>query len=179
MFAEPTEWQTPWAVKILPQVIAFIEFDPSQTIFTRFIPAKKRGEGNGMWQKYYDRWQCMTLEKINPVLLDLIPHLAQFVPPAQVVDKHVYGPWIETDLHQRLQKRGINTLIITGGETDICVLATILGAIDFGYRIILAADALCSSQDSTHDSIMNIYHSRFSSQVEVHDTEEIISNWEK
>lgn len=179
VFAEPTEWWTPWAYKILPQIIALTEFDSSRTIFTRFIPALQNEKATGMWKRYYERWECMTLKKINPSLIDLIPDLSKFVPPAVVVDKHVYGPWVETALHQYLQKRGINTLIISGGETDICVLATVLGAIDFGYRVILASDALCSSKDDSHDSIMHIYKNRFNIQLEVHDTEKILSHWGK
>lgn len=179
VFAEPTEWWTPWAYKILPQIIALTEFDSSRTIFTRFIPALQNEKATGMWKRYYERWECMTLKKINPSLIDLIPDLSKFVPPAVVVDKHVYGPWVETALHQYLQKRGINTLIISGGETDICVLATVLGAIDFGYRVILASDALCSSKDDSHDSIMHIYKNRFNIQLEVYDTEKILSHWGK
>ena len=176
MFAEQTEWSTPWAVKILPQIIALTEVNPANTIFTRFIPVANKHAAHGMWQKYYERWENMTLEKIDSALLELIPALAAFVPPAAVFDKHVYGPWVETHLHQHLQLRRIDTLVISGGETDICVLTAILGAVDFGYRVILARDALCSSQDATHDSIMNIYHNRFSSQIEVCTTDEILSN---
>jgi nicotinamidase-related amidase len=40
-------------------------------------------------------------------------------------------------------------MVITGTETDVCVLATVLGAIDFGYWVVLAIDALCSSSDAT------------------------------
>jgi nicotinamidase-related amidase len=32
--------------------------------------------------------------------------------------------------------RDIDTLVIIGGETDECVLAAVLGAIDFGYRVV-------------------------------------------
>ncbi len=57
--------------------------------------------------------------------------------------KHVYSPWTGTlDLHQQLRGDGIDTVIITGGETDVCVLATMLGAIDWGFRVILVTDAL-------------------------------------
>lgn len=177
MFSEQTEWSTPWAIRILPQIIALTEADPTNTVFTRFIPARNKSAGQGMWRKYYERWESMTLEKIDPPLVELIPELARFVPPARVFDKHVYGPWMETDLHRHLQQRGKNTLVISGGETDICVLATILGAVDFGYRVILARDALCSSQDSTHDSMMNIYHHRYNTQIEVLATEDILSQW--
>jgi nicotinamidase-related amidase len=31
---------------------------------------------------------------------------------------------------------------VAGGETDVCVLSTMLGAIDWGFRVILIQDAL-------------------------------------
>ena len=60
-----------------------------------------------------------------------------------------------------LRGAGVDTIIITGGETDVCVLATMLGAVDWGFRVILVTDALCSSADETHDAMMNVYMNRF------------------
>ena len=99
-------------------------------------------------------------------MVGLVPELAAFVPPARVFDKHVYSPWTGSDLHQQLRSTGIDTVIITGGETDVCVLSTMLGAIDWGFRVILVTDALCSSADETHDAMMNIYMNRFGLQAE-------------
>lgn len=64
-----------------------------------------------------------------------------------------------------------------GGETDVCVLATTLGAVDWGFRTILVTDALCSSADKTHDAMMNVYLNRFGQQVECVTTETILDNW--
>jgi nicotinamidase-related amidase len=177
MFAEQTEWQAPWANKILPQVIALTEHTPAQTIFTRFLPPIEAVQAHGMWKKYYQHWNRMTLEKMDKGLIELVPELQKFVPPAEIIDKHVYGPWIETNLHQRLQSKAINTLIISGGEIDVCVIATVLGAVDFGYRVIVPSDALCSSDDTTYDSIMTVFKKRFSIQIECYDTQKILSNW--
>jgi hypothetical protein len=58
-----------------------------------------------------------------------------------------------------------DTLVISGGETDVFVLA-VLGAGDLGYRVVLATDALCSSSDETHDALLTSYESRFSEQIE-------------
>jgi nicotinamidase-related amidase len=179
IFAEPTEWMMPWSVKVLPQITALVEFQPEKTIFTRFIPARKPGQGQGMWKKYYERWASMTVEKLGADMLELVPALARFTPPASVIDKHVYAPWLETDLHQRLRKQGIDTLIISGGETDVCVLATVLGAVDLGYRVILATDALCSSSDEAHDSAIDLYHQRYGVQVEPVETDTILRHWSR
>jgi nicotinamidase-related amidase len=160
LFAEGTEWQTPWMPRVLPNILRIVEKHPEHTVFTRFVPAREPGMGQGTWKRYYERWASMTI-----------------VPPALVVDKHVYSPWFETDLHRQLRQRGIDTLVITGGETEVCVLATVLGAIDRGYRIVLVTDALCSSDDSTHDAMLEIYHSRFVLQVEPVTTEIVLEYW--
>jgi nicotinamidase-related amidase len=109
--------------------------------------------------------------------VDLVPDLAATVPPAHVVDKHVYSPWIHTDLHAQLRQKHVDTLILSGGETDICVLATALGAIDLGYRTILVTDALFSSVDETHDKTIDLYRARFDMQVETATAEAIIAKW--
>ena len=50
-----------------------------------------------------------------------------------------------------------------------------LGAIDWGFRVMLVTDALCSSADETHDAMMNIYMNRF--QVETVTTETLLDRW--
>ena len=52
-----------------------------------------------------------------------------------------------------------------------------LGAIDWGFRIILVTDALCSSADETHDAIMNVYMNRFGEQVETVTTQTLLYSW--
>ena len=177
MFAEPTDWSTPWMNRVLPLVQELAEAHAEQTVFTRFIPAAAPGYGHGTWRRYYERWAAMTLEGMGPDLVELVPELARLVPPASVVDKPVYGPWLATDLHARLQGRGIDTLVITGAETEVCVLATMMGAIDLGYRVVMVTDALCSSADATHDAMIGIYHKRFGMQVETATTEQVLSAW--
>jgi nicotinamidase-related amidase len=177
MFAESTEWKMPWLERVLPNILLITSSHPEKTIFTRFIPARKPGQGVGMWRHYYERWGSMTIDQLGPEMIGLVPDLAKFVPPARTFDKHVYSPWTGTDLHQQLRSDGIDTVIITGGETDVCVLATMLGAIDWGFRVILVTDALCSSADETHDAMMNVYMNRFGEQVETVTTQTLLDSW--
>jgi nicotinamidase-related amidase len=119
----------------------------------------------------------MTLDRLGPEMVDLVPDLARFVPPARICDKHVYSPWTGSDLHLRLLERSIDTIVLAGGETEVCVLATRLGAIDWGFRLILVTDALCSSADETHDAMMQVYSNRFGEQVECVTTETLLAAW--
>ena len=86
-------------------------------------------------------------------------------------------PFHLTDLDGQLRKRGLDTLVITGAETDMCVLAAVLDAVDLGYRVVIQVDALCSSSDEMHDALLGLYRNRFSSQIETADTDLILARW--
>jgi nicotinamidase-related amidase len=177
MFAEGTEWKMPWLERVLPNIVSIVSAHPEKTIFTRFIPARRPGQGVGMWKHYYERWGSMTIDQLGPEMIGLVSELAEFVPPARTFDKHVYSPWTGSDLHEQLRRAWIDTIVITGGETDVCVLSTLLGAIDWGFRVILITDALCSSADETHDAMMNVYTNRFGQQVETVTTQTLLESW--
>jgi nicotinamidase-related amidase len=177
MFAEQTEWHTPWMSRVTPVVRRIAETHAASTIFTRFIPVARPGDGFGTWKRYYEHWASMTIERLGGDLIGLVAELGDLAPPAEVVDKRVYSPWLGGQLQARLQARGADTLLVTGGETDVCVLATILGAVDRGYRIVIATDALCSSSDETHEASLRLYSNRYGQQVETATTDEILSSW--
>jgi nicotinamidase-related amidase len=177
LFAEDTDWHTPWMERVLPNIVRIVEAHPVRSIFTRFIPAQEPGQGRGTWRRYYENWESMTIRRLGPEMVELVPELKRFVPPAQVIDKHVYSPWLERNLDNLLRDTPIDTLIVSGGETDVCVLATVLGAVDRGYRVVVATDALCSSTDETHDAMMTLYHNRYGQQVETVTTDTILDSW--
>lgn len=177
MFAEDTPWKTPWMDRVRPVVAAISGEHAPATVFTRFIPAKAAGEGDGTWRRYWRRWSDMTLQRLDREMVALLPELQALTPPATVFDKRTYSPWLDGRLHAGLQRRACGTLVVTGGETDVCVLSTVLGAVDFGYRVIVVADALCSSSDETHDAAMAVYHQRYGQQVEVVTSDLLLDKW--
>lgn len=177
LFGPGSPWMVPWMERVLPVIARFVDHNPARTVFTRFIPAARWSEAPGLWKRYYHRWQDLTLERLDPQMLELAPPLSDFVPPAMVVDKRTYSPWTEGKFEHLLRNGRIDTVIVTGGETDICVLATVLGAIDRGYRVVLVADAVCSSDDSTHDALMTLYSQRFTAQLEIAASEEVLDMW--
>jgi nicotinamidase-related amidase len=78
MFAEETEWHTPWMERVLPNVIAVVELAPARTVFTRFIPPRFADERTGAWQRYYERWASMTQDRLRPEMIDLVSPLSRF-----------------------------------------------------------------------------------------------------
>jgi nicotinamidase-related amidase len=177
LFAPHGPWATPWLERILPRVLRLVELRPERTIFTRFVPARSAEDASGMWAAYYRKWSSVTLERVDPALVELVPALEQFVPPATVFDRKTYSGFADGRLHRWLQDRSVNTLIVSGSETDICVLATVLAAVDHGYRTIVVRDALASSSDETHEALLGLYERRFDIQIELTDSDELMLLW--
>jgi len=177
LFAEDTAWRTPWMPRVLPVVVRLCERKADRTCFTRFIPARTASDGLGAWRRYWERWPSMTLDQLGQDKVDLVPELRAFVPPARVLDKAVYSPWIGTDLAAALATAGVDTLVVTGAETDMCVLSTVLGAVDLGFRVVVVSDALCSSSDESHDALIDLYNDRFGQQIETAECDEVLDAW--
>ena len=74
---------------------------------------------------------------------DIIPELyPQGDEP--VVDKPGKGAFYETDLHLILQNRRIETLIVCGVTTEVCVHSTVREANDRGYECVVLSNCVGS-----------------------------------
>jgi nicotinamidase-related amidase len=177
IFSSEGPWATPWMGRVLPVVVEIAKRYPERTVFTRFITPSRAEDMPGMWQRYYTRWCQATREKLDPRLLELLPPLAAQCPPAIVVDKTRYSAFAGSDLLTHLQERQADGIIVTGSETDVCVLATVLAAVDLGYRVVVVTDAVCSSSDEGHDALMRLYRQRYSEQIEVADACTVLARW--
>jgi nicotinamidase-related amidase len=177
LFTPGAPWATPWLERTVPVITALVEHAPKRTVFTRFIPPLNKDAARGVWKAYYKKWECVTREKLAPHMIELIPALARHAPPAAVIDRQTYCAFGNGRLSAYLNEHQVDTLLISGGETDVCVLATVLAAVDRGYRVILAEDALCSSSDQNHDALMDLYKQRFDIQIEVASTCDLLACW--
>jgi nicotinamidase-related amidase len=177
LFAPGAPWATPWIERVMPVVVTLVEHAP-RTIFTRFIPPQNKLSARGAWKAYYEKWECVTRERLDPRMLELVSPLARYVPPANIIDRQTYSAFSNGNLSQFLDEHQVGTLVISGGETDVCVLASVLEAVDRGYRVILAEDALCSSSDESHDAMLDLYTKRFDVQIEVATARDILDRWD-
>jgi nicotinamidase-related amidase len=91
------------------------------------------------------------------------PHAMAGTPGAQVVaaltpaagdlvlTKRFYSGFHETGLDASLRARGVDTVILTGVLTDICVRHTAADALYRGYRITVPPDAVEALDQEAHD----------------------------
>jgi nicotinamidase-related amidase len=61
----------------------------------------------------------------------------------------------------------------------MCVLATVLGAADYGYRTIIVGDALCSASDEAHDAMLELFGERYGQHLETTTVKEILDRLPK
>lgn len=177
IFARGGVWETPWMERVLPTIVSIVARYRERTVFSRFITPERPEDRLGQWQHYFRRWEQATRSRLGPNDLELVPALARFVPPAFVVDKPAYSAFSSADLPNLLRDKTVGTVVITGAETDVCVLSTVLSAVDLGFRVVIVEDALCSSSDVGHDALMTMYRTRFHGQVDLVTAEELAWFW--
>ena len=81
---------------------------------------------------------------------DIIPELYP-VAGEPVVDKPGKGAFYQTDLELLLKNRGIDTLLVCGVTTEVCVNTTVREANDRGFRCIVLSDCCASYFPEFHD----------------------------
>jgi nicotinamidase-related amidase len=94
----------------------------------------------------------------SDVLADLEPNSDDYY-----VVKYRWSAFYQTYLDLALRTRGIDTVIISGGSTDVGVASTLYSARDLDYNMIVASDACGTSHDQrAHDMLMELVFPRMS-----------------
>jgi nicotinamidase-related amidase len=131
----------------------------------RAIPGAPRGFGRPSSSCHEDDPSVATVAALAPR------------PDELVVRKRWYDAFAGTPLDGALRARGVDTLVLTGTMTDICVLATVVGAFNHEYRITVVEDAVTTLwphiQRATLDIIGRAY-GRVASAKEVSD---VVGGW--
>jgi len=177
IFAEATEWRVPTLLTIVDPILRVARAHPAETIFTRFITPHRLEEASGAWRRYYERWSSVLQGRMDPALLDLVGPLLALVPPAEVCDKTTFSAFASADFVASLARRDTETLILSGVETEVCVLATALDAVDRGLHVVLATDALTSGSAAGHSAALEAVYPRFDQQIESATTAAILAAW--
>ncbi|MFC9283454.1 cysteine hydrolase family protein [Streptomyces collinus] len=68
-----------------------------------------------------------------------------------LVEKNKDSGFYETDLHERLQDLGVEAVVVTGMQGQICVQTTAADAFFRGYNVWVPSDCVVSARD--HDKV--------------------------
>ena len=82
-----------------------------------------------------------------------------------VIPKRRYDAFFQTDLDLTLRELGVDTLIVVGADTNICVLQTLTGAYFRAYKTIVAADATATFLIGTQEYGLEYFSRCYDSRV--------------
>lgn len=103
----------------------------------------------------------------SEVIAELEPNPSDYHVP-----KHRWSAFFQTYLDLALRARKIDTLIISGGSTDVGVAATVFAGRDMDYNFIVVRDACATNHDQrAHDVLMDLIFPRMS---RVRTTEQVL-----
>lgn len=89
-----------------------------------------------------------------------------------VIDKTRFSAFTaQSQLHELLQARGIDTLVITGTLTNCCCETNARDAMQLNYRVIMVPDANAALSDAEHAATLHIMAMVF---ADLYSTNEIV-----
>ena len=86
------------------------------------------------------------------VIDDLRPEPADMILP-----KRRFSAFFKTDLDQTLRVLGMDTIIVTGMTTEVCVLMTAMDGLSHDFSVILLEDCSASRNKEFHQGCLNLY----------------------
>jgi ureidoacrylate peracid hydrolase len=98
------------------------------------------------------------------------------VPGEAIVTKHRYSAFVNTDLELLLRSRGIETVIVTGVATNVCVESTARDAFMRDYYVVLVDDCSAAYSPERHTSTLNNIAEQFGLVVK---SAEIFETWDR
>lgn len=90
------------------------------------------------------------------------------------LEKTARGAWApgSSDLPGLLADRLVDTVLVTGTVTNVCVEDTVRGASAAGLRVILVADACAAVRDQDHNATLHVVHRSYG---DVRSTDEVLT----
>ena len=108
--------------------------------------------------------------------METVPALAPR-PDELRVRKHWYDAFAGTPLDGALRARGVRSLVVTGTMTDICVLATVVGAFNREYRVTVVEDGVATLWPEIQQATLDIIRRAYGRVVPAKVVADAIAGW--
>jgi ureidoacrylate peracid hydrolase len=142
-------------------------------VFIRFVRAEPPAE----------RWRALWEEQCGADFVAMVApnspeaaFLPGFAPEADdlEVTKDRYSAFIGTDLADQLRRRSIETVLVTGFSTDVCVSSTARDAFQLDFHTITLSDCCAAAELARHEAALETLGRRFG---RVCTSEEVVATW--
>jgi len=115
---------------------------------------------------------CLEGTASADTVSDLAPR-----PDELVVRKRGYDAFAGTPLDGALRARNVTSLVVTGTMTDICVLATVIGALHREYRVTVVEDGVATLWPEIQRATLDIIGRAYGRVVTGKEVADQISGW--
>ena len=92
----------------------------------------------------------------------------------EVINKHTYDAFYDTDLENILRKMNVNTVIITGVMTHLCCETTARSAFVRGFNVIFPLDGTITQNSKQHECTLRALSHSFAVTPTLKDFEELV-----
>jgi ureidoacrylate peracid hydrolase len=92
-----------------------------------------------------------------------------------VIDKTRYSTFVGTDFGERLSDLGVDTLIVCGVTTEICVESTVRDAFARDIRIFVPSDATAAADVQRHEDALRVIAYGFGTVTTLAELEEALA----
>lgn len=132
---------------------------------TTFYPSGQHApDGSDVVERLTDT--DMDLNPLGKRGKPIVPHIKKNSKDAEVaaelkpapgdvfIPKNRWSSFFETNLELQLRVRGLDTIVIAGGSTDVGIAATVYAARDMDLGIVVVSDACYSMRGSNNEFFM-------------------------
>jgi biuret amidohydrolase len=137
----------------------------SPVVFTAVGTEAGDGRELPAWLRAFDEVGLATLGKrVWPSVGDPaweVDEALEPMPGEIVLNKHSAGTFATTNLEQLLRQRQIESVIVTGLSSDVCVATTAREAADRGFKTIMVSDGCTTLSEKMHRASLETFNIAF------------------
>lgn len=87
----------------------------------------------------------------------------------RIVTKHAYDAFAEGSLASHLAEEQVDTVIVTGVVTELCVLGTVSGGFERGFHMVVPREATSSIDSQASEAALKLISSFYGTVLSVED----------
>lgn len=172
-----TDWYWQWldstVVPNISRLIAEFRGSADLVLFTEFGSREADGSDLPRWARRHNELSMSVIgERLYLPLSDPAARvIAELAPAADdiVVQKTTSGPLAGTDIAAKLAAAGVETVVVTGVVTDVCVTGMARELADSNFDVRVVADGVGGPRREAHDWALRAAIPTFASIVSTGD----------